>query len=154
MGQMCVYACVCMYEVVNARPAALLSLCPSLTLLHPSGRRHPDSVNNADSNRLYRRLGPAFEETKHAGGREGYPKTEEEETDKLIPRFGEGIKELKLDRECVESRKAKVGLEIFRSWFPLQLNTLFVISLQGDLFSISCSVLLWFSVNSVSAVLH
>ena len=70
MGQICVRVRVCLclcarmpfIRAINARPAALLSLCPSLTPLHPSGRRHPDSVNDADSNRLHRRLDPAPEE--------------------------------------------------------------------------------------------
>lgn len=60
MGQICMYVCVCVCKqrVVNGRPATFFTLCPSLTLLHPSGRRHPDSVNNADSNRLFAEARP------------------------------------------------------------------------------------------------
>lgn len=51
----------------------------SLTLLHPSGRRHPDCVNNGDSNRLYWGSGPTSEgKMRLTWGGEGYLKTEEQ----------------------------------------------------------------------------
>lgn len=95
----CVCECVPMYGVVNARPAALLSLCPGLTLLQPSGRRHPDSVNNTGSNKLHRRLCPASEEMKPAEGEKGI----KDRGDKLIQRFSSRIKEIRLQREWGEA---------------------------------------------------
>lgn len=77
---------------------------------------------------------------RHAKGeKEGYPKTLEEERDKLIQKFGKGIKEIQLDPRVCKGKKSQS-----RTGNIQQLNTLFVINLQGDLCSISRSVLLWF----------
>ena len=137
MEQMCVcmYVCACT-GFVNASPAVLFSLCPSLTLLHPSGRRHPDSVNNADSNRLYRRSGPASAEMRRAEGVKEYPKNRgrgegERERERET---GRGIKEIQIQsvqRDGTPKRDWKYS-EYLLSRLPLQLNTLFIINLQGD----------------------
>lgn len=149
MGQICVYVCVCMHKVVNARPAALLSLCPSL--------KTSVSLWEETSWFCQRQLQPALPEAwlrlqwdEAHWRREGYPKTEEEEKDKLIRRFGERIKEIQLDWECVERRKAKACWKYSIIFYPLQLNTLIIINLQCYF---SHKLLLWFSVNSVSAAL-
>ncbi|KAA8596150.1 hypothetical protein FQN60_011441 [Etheostoma spectabile] len=44
---------------------------PALKPQHPSGRSHPDSVNNAGSKLLYRKLDSASKEMKHTGGEKG-----------------------------------------------------------------------------------
>lgn len=93
---MCVSMCACIQLLMQDLLPSLVSV-PALKPLHPSGRSHPDSVNNADSKMLYWRLGSASEEMTHTGGEEGYPKTEEAEKNKLMQRFGKRINKIKLN---------------------------------------------------------
>lgn len=59
----------------------------SLTLLHPSGRRQPDCVNNSDSNRLYWGSRPTSEgKMRLTWGGEGYLK--DGGAEKVIQGFG------------------------------------------------------------------
>lgn len=88
---------------------------------------------------------------------EGDPKTEEVEKDKLIQGFGKGIKEIKLDRVYGGGWVSGLGgLSILYPYILL----LSAIKLNEMLSTFSpppplpTSVLLWFSVNNVSAALH
>lgn len=105
--------------IVTASPAAL-SLCPCLTLLHPSGRRHPDYVNKDDVNRLYWRSGPTSERMRLSWGEE------REKKDSGV--FFKEKTEIQLDHRCKKnSQHLWLGFFFFQKW-----NTFLVINLQGD----------------------
>lgn len=138
---------VCMYRVVNVRPAVLFCICLSLTLVHPTGR---GTSCFCQQGRLRSALLPLLWGWNKG---EGYPKTEEEKEriDKAISWFGKGIKGIQLN--WAWQRGGNQTWAHLLSWFLLQLYKLFIISLEKILFPISCSVLLYFLVNSVNAAL-
>lgn len=96
---------VCMYRVVNVRPAVLFCICLSLTLVHPTGR---GTSCFCQQGRLRSALLPLLWGWNKG---EGYPKTEEEKEriDKAISWFGKGIKGIQLNWACTERRKSNMG---------------------------------------------
>lgn len=98
---------VCMYRVVNVRPAVLFCICLSLTLVHPSGR---GASCFCQQGWLRSALLPLLWGWNKG---EGYPKTEQEEEeeriDKTISWFGKGIKGIQLNWACTERRKSNMG---------------------------------------------